>query len=332
MKRRKFISLIGATAVALPLAARAQPLRKVYRVALIFPNPPLADMTGPEPPSPYVRVFQQALRDLGYVEGSNLVLERRSAEGNYERYAEIGAELVQAKMDVIVAANNRGIELLKLVTNSVPIVMAGVLNPVEAGLVASLARPGGNITGFTFDQGPEIETVRLQLLREAVPSADLISFLGTKHEWEILEQTLQTAARRLRVELSPIELVPSRYAEVLPSIAQASGRAILASRNGSHVVNSRIIADFLRAQRLPSMFYWREIAEVGGLMSYSADYKDILRKAAGYVDRILKGANPADMPVQQPTKFELVINSKTAKALGLTIPPSLLVAADEVIE
>lgn len=331
MRRREFITLIGGAA-AWPFAASAQRADRVHRVALIFPNAPVSDMTGPEPVNRYTKAFVHALRDLGYVEGSNLVLERRSAEGKYDRFAEIAAELIQGKIDVIVAANNFAIESLKRLTSTVPIIMAPSIDPVEAGLVESLARPGGNITGFTFDPGPEIEGRRLQLLKEAVPAANRIGFFGTRSEWEKIGKELQTAAQGLGVTIFHLELIPSNYAEAFAGIAGEAGEAILASRNGAHFVNRRLVADISIARRLPGLFAWRDITEAGGLMSYSADYSDTLRRAAGYVDRILKGAKPADLPVQQPTKYELLINLKTAKALGLSVPPTLLARADEVIE
>lgn len=331
MKRREFMGLIGGAA-SWSVGARAQQAGRAYRVALIFPNAPVSDMDGPEPVSRYAKAFVHALRDLGYLEGSNLVLERRSTEGKYERSTEIATELTQSRLDVVVAANNVIIESLKRVTRNVPIIMAPAIDPVEAGLVESLARPGGNITGFTFDPGPEIEGRRLQLLKEAVPAASRIGFLGTKSEWELVGKELQTAAQELRVTIFHLELNPSNYAEAFARTTGEAGEAILASRNGVHYVHRRIAAEVSLTRRLPGLFAWRDITEVGGLMSYSADYSDTLRRAAGYVDRILKGAKPADLPVQQPTKYELLINLKTAKALGLDLPPTLLARADEVIE
>ncbi len=312
-----------------PVVARAQGAGSVRRVALIFPNAPVSDMTGPEPVSRYARAFVRALRDLGYVEGENLVLERRSAEGNYERFAGIAAELTQSKIDVIVSANNLAIEQLKRATNTVPIIMAPAVDPVQAGLVDSLARPGGNITGFTLDPGPGIEGQRLQLLKEAVPSARRIAYFGTKYEWEEHGSELQSAAQGLGVVVFHMELIPSNYAR---SIAAEAGDAILASRNGAHFVNRQLVSEISIKRRLPGSFTWRDITEAGGLMSYSADYSDILRRAARYADRIMKGTKPADLPVQQPTKFELVINLKTAKVLGLSVPTTLLARADDVIE
>jgi putative ABC transport system substrate-binding protein len=332
MRRREFITLLGGATVTRPFAARAQQAGSVHRVALIFPNAALSDMSGSEPTNRYARAFVHALRNLGYAEGSNLVLERRSAEGKYERFAEIAAELIRNKIDVIVAGSNPAIESLKRVTSTVPVVMAPAIDPVEAGLVKSLARPGGNITGFVLDPGPGIEGRRLQLLKEAVPVARRISFLGTKYEWEQVGQDMRAAAKGLGVTVFHAELIPSSYAEAFSLIARDAGEAILGSRNGAHFVNRQLIAKESISRRLPGLFTWRDITEAGGLMSYGADYSDILRGAAGYVDRILKGAKSADLPVQQPTKYELVINLGTAKALGLTVSPTLLARADEVIE
>jgi putative ABC transport system substrate-binding protein len=289
-------------------------------------------MIGPEPVSRYARAFVHALRDRGYVEGSNLVLERRSAEGKYERFTEIAAELIQSKVDVIVAGSNLAIELLKGVTSTVPIIMAPAVDPVGAGLVESLARPGGNITGFTLDSGPGMEARRLQLLKEAAPAARRIGYLGTKYEWEQFGPELQAAAQGLGVTIFHMALITSSYAEAFALAAGEAAEAILASRNGAHFVNRQLVADISITRRLPGLFTWRDITEAGGLMSYGADYSDILRRAAGYVDRVLKGDKPTDLPVQQPTKYELVINLKTAKALDLSMPPTLLARADEVIE
>jgi putative ABC transport system substrate-binding protein len=258
---------------------------------------------------------------------------RRPGKGKYERFDKIVAQLVESKVDIIVGAGNPMAEAARRVTSTVPIVMTAVIEPVETGIVPSLARPGGNVTGFTRDAGSEIEGKRLQVLKEAIPGAARIAYMATKVEWEGPEgERIRTAAQELRVKLAHIEFIPTSYADAFPLIKRVGAQAMIASRNGIHFVHRRLIADFTLSERLPSMYAWREIVEAGGLMSYASDYADVLRRAAGYVDKILNGAKPADLPVEQPAKFELVINLKAAKALGLTIPPTLLASADEVIE
>jgi putative ABC transport system substrate-binding protein len=332
MRRREFIVSVGSAAALWPRAAGAQPAPTVHRVALVFPNAPVSDMAGPYPINRYAKVFVHALRDLGYLEGRNLVLERRSAEGRYERFDAILAELVASKIDVIVAPNTLA-EAARRATSTVPIVLAGVFSPVEHRIVASLARPGGNITGFSFDAGPEIEGKRLQMLKEVAPAATRIAFLGTTSDWESPNGgSVRAVAQVLSLALIHVELNPGRYADAFALITRERPQAIFTSRNGAHFVNRQLLADFALNERIPSTHSWRDIAEAGGLMSYGTDYADILRKTAGYVDKLLNGAKPADLPIEQPTKFELVINLKVAKALGLTVPPSLLARADEVID
>jgi putative ABC transport system substrate-binding protein len=290
-------------------------------------------MAGSDPINRYARVFVHTLRDLGYMEGRNLVLERRSAEGKYERFDAIVAELIASNIDVIIVTNTASAEAAKRRTSTLPIVMAAALvDPVEAGLVASLARPGGNITGFTYDVGPEIEGRRLQLLKEAAPAATRIAFLGTKQDWETpYGASVRAAAQVLGLALINVELTPTHYADAFAVTTRERPQAIFTSRNGIHFVNRQLLAEFTLRERMPSTHAWREIVEAGGLMFYGADFANILGKAAGYVDKILKGAKPADLPIERPTKFELLINARTAKALDLTLSPTLLALADEVI-
>jgi putative ABC transport system substrate-binding protein len=330
VKRRGFLAALGAAASP---AALAQPAAKIYRVGFVFPNAPLADMAGPQPTSRYAAAFVQALRGLGYVEGQNLVLERRSAEGKYDRFQSILAELAASKVDVIVGASDILGEAALRLGLGVPVIVAGLIAPLQNGLVISLARPGGNITGFTFHAGSEIEGGRLQMLIEAVPRARRVAYLATKFEWEGPEGTVvRSTAQTLGVSLLHADFEPTNYASAFDFFTPDKADAIFASRSGSHFVNLQAIATFSLAQRLPSMHAWRDAVEAGALMSYGSDYADILRRAAGYVDAILKGAKPADLPVQQPAKFELLINLKTAKTLGLALPLALLARADEVVE
>ncbi len=334
MERRTFL-LGSVSALAVPLAASAQQAGKVYRVALIFTTSPVAEMDGPEPEHPNARAFVHALRGLGYVEGQNLILERRSAEGRFERFPDIVSELVRLKADVIVTPND-SIVPAKEVTTTVPIVMATSGDPVREGIVQSLARPGGNITGLTGLVGPEIEAKRLELLREALPRVSRVAYFGSKldKEWEgPYGQSVRTAAQVLDVTVMPFEYMPRQYTDPFTLISRARADALFVGPAGAPAFADRgLIVDFATRSRLPSTFGYREAVELGGLMSYGVNYADVFRRAATYVDKILKGVKPADLPVEQPTKFELVINLKTAKALGLTIPPSLLLRADEVIE
>jgi putative tryptophan/tyrosine transport system substrate-binding protein len=332
MRRRTFITLIGA-AVAWPLAAHAQQAGKVYRIGLILTTSPVAEMVGPEPIHPLVRAFVRTLRILGYAEGQNLVLERRSAEGKFERFGEIVAELVGRGIDVIVTVGNEMAIAAKRVTNTVPIVMVTSIDPVAAGIVASLARPGGNLTGFTIHAGPEIEAKRLQLLKEALPRMTRVAFLGTASDWESDEaNNTREAARALGVTVIHAAHSPVHYDDAFNLIGREQPHALFIARNPVSYANRGIVLAFVQERRIPSSSYYRELTEGGALMSYGASVADLFRRAAGQVDKILKGARPRELPVEQPTKFELAINLKTAKALSLEIPPALLISADEVIE
>jgi putative ABC transport system substrate-binding protein len=333
MRRRELIAQI-AGATVWPLAAHAQPTARIYRVGFVFPNATLADMAGPHPANRYAAAFVQALRGLGYLEGQNLVLERRSAEGRYERFQGIVAELAASKVDVIVGASDALAEAGGRAGLAVPIVVAGLIDPLQTGVVASLARPGGNVTGFTFHTGSEIEGRRLQMLVEAVPQARRVAYLGTKLEWEGPDGTaVRTTAQTLGVSLLHADFAATNYAGAFEIFAPPEkADAIFASRSGTHYINGQAIAAFALAQRLPSTHAWRDIVEAGALMSYGSNYADILGRAASYVDAILKGAKPGELPVQQPVKFELIINLRTATTLGLDLPPTLVARADEVIE
>jgi putative ABC transport system substrate-binding protein len=333
VRRRDFIVWLGTSAAALPRAARGQQTEKVYRVGLIARAWPVSTMIGPDPSDRNARAFVHTLRDLGYFEGKNLVLERRSIELRYERSGEIAAELARLGVDVIVTSGNDMTSSVARVAPDVPIVMAVSSGPAEAGLVASLARPAVNITGSTVDVGPEIETKRLEMLKEAVPSASRIAFLGDKRDWERPQgQNVRAAALTLGITLIHVEHSPADYGDALALIIRDQPHALFVARNGLGYANSQLLADFGLQQRLPGAYAFRENVEAGGLLSYGADLSDLYRRAAGYVDKILKGAKPADLPMQQPTRFELIINLKTAKVLGLTMPPTLLARADEVIE
>jgi putative ABC transport system substrate-binding protein len=333
MRRRDFVALAGA-AVCIPRAAKAQQTAaKVYRVGWIYPNAPVSDMAGPDPVQAVARAFVHALRDLGYIEGRNLILERRSAEGRPERYRELVAELLERRVDVLVTATDDMALAAKQLTATAPIVMAACIDPVGTGLVANLARPGGNITGFTTTPGFEIETKRLQMLKEVHPRTERVAFFAPNGAWETqLGKHLQASATTLGLTLLRAEFDPARYSDGLAQLLADRPDAILASSSGAHYVHRDALARFALEHRLPGIYWYRENAVAGGLVSYGASIADQYRRAAGYVDRILKGARPAELPVQQPTRFDLVVNLKTARALGLTMPQTLLAFADEVIE
>ena len=330
MDRRRFLLTSLAGALAAPLAAGAQQAGKVYRVGVIAITP-VARIKS-DPTHYFNSAFRPEMRDRGYVEGQNLVLELRSLEGRMERASEIVAELVRLNVDVIVTTGPEMTRQAKRVTTTVPIVMFSRA-PVEEGLVVSLARPGGNITGVTNDTGPDLEGKRLGLLREGLSKLQQVAYLGTKVDWEGPGGiSIRASARALGLTLFRAEPSPNDYAAAFDLIARKRPDAIIISQDAVHYSHRRLIAEFAARNSLPSMSSYREFVEAGGLMSYGIDTQDIFRRIAIHVDKILKGAKPGDLPIEQPTKFELVINLKTAKALGLTIPPSLLARADQVIE
>ena len=332
MKRREFIALVGGAVIARSPVAAAQSSGNAYRVAIFATRRLVSNVAGLDPINPAYRAFARTMRDLGYVEGQNLVLERWEALEIAERYRVIAADLVRRKFDVIVTVGNVMVLEMKSVTTDVPIVMATSSNPVQAGIVASLARPGGNITGFTSDTGPEFEVKRLQLLKEVLPEATRVAYLGLKSDWESLEgRSIQAAASTLGVTLVHAEQT-SHYFDAFALITRERPHALVVATNLMNYANRQTIADFAVEQQMRGVYPVREFVEAGALMSYGVNLGDLFSRAAGYVDKILKGAKPADLPVQQPTKFELVINLKTAKALGLTIPQSILLRTDEVIE
>jgi putative tryptophan/tyrosine transport system substrate-binding protein len=333
IRRREFIALLGGAAIGcvnIPNALSS----KVYRVGLVFSTSPVAEMTGSEPVHPIARTLVHALRRLGYVEGENLILERRSAEGHFERYREIFADLVRLDVDVIVTVTTPMALEAKAVTRTVPIVMAGTsTNPVEAGVVNSLARPGGNITGISSQASGELGAKRLGLLKECLPEVVRVAYLSTNQDWEApYGLNVRAAAQLLHLTLIPATHTPTDYKDAFALIADSRTDALFVSPDSYQYANRKLIVDFARKIRLPDIHVYSEAAKLGALMSYGVDVPDLYRHAASYVDKILKGAKPADLPIEQPTKYELVINLKTAKAIGLTIPPALLARADEVIE
>ena len=329
LSRRAFVTGLGAV-LAAPLGAEAQQVGRVYRVGLAAILP-VADIES-DPTNPFNRGFRREMRDRGYVEGQNVIVEIRSVEGQMGRAPDVVAELVRLNVDVIVTTSIEVVRQAQRVTSTVPIV-AVVRAPVEEGLVVSLARPGGNITGVTNDTGPDLQGKLLGLLREGVPKVRRVAYLGPRAEWEGPGgMSARAAARAWGLALLLAEPSPNDYTRAFEFIERQRLDAMMISQDVTHYPHRRVIAAFAARRKLPSIGSYREFAEARGLMSYGLDSDDSLRRIAVYVDKILKGAKPADLPIEQPTKFELVINLKTAKALGLTIPQSLLLRADQVIE
>jgi len=314
--------------LAAPLAASAQQPAKVPRIGFLGTSSPSLE-------AHLVEAFRQKLRDLGYIEGQNIAIEYRWAEGQDDRLPDLVAELIRLKADVIVTTGTPGTLAATRTTKTIPIVMASSGNPVESGIVASLARPGGNVTGFTI-QAPELAGKRLELLKEVVPRLSRVAVLWNPANpalHPVLEET-RLAASTLRLTLQPVVEVrrADEFEDNFAKIARARPRALVVLVDRLLLAHRARIVGFAASKRLPGMYGYREYVEAGGLMSYAPSNIDLFRGAAVYVDKILKGTGPADLPVQQPTRFELVINLKTAKALGLTIPQSVLIRADQVIQ
>jgi putative tryptophan/tyrosine transport system substrate-binding protein len=320
VRRREFIALLGSAA-ALPLAARAQHAAKMPRIGIIDD-------------APMWRSFRQALRELGYVEGQNIAYEYRYGDGVPDRLAIVAAELVRRPVDVIATFGTPPTQAAKEATATIPIVMVGVGDPVRAGLVASLARPGGNITGNTV-LSPDLGPKRLQILREAVPNATRVAYLANSDNASsvatIAEMKIATPAAGM--VLIPVEV--RSVADFDPAFAamlRERPDAVMVTNDPFHQIHVSRIIEFLANNRLPGMFQNKENVAAGGLMSYGASVPDLFRRAAGYVHRILQGTKPADLPVELPTKFDLAINLRTAKALGLELSPTFIARADAVIE
>ena len=311
-----------------PLAAEAQSAGKVYRIGFIL-------TAAPDEAGHLVKALDEGLRELGYVEGRNIVFERRFAEGKQERLPPLAAELVRLNVDIIVTGSNPVIAAVKQATAKIPVVMAASRDPVGSGFVASVARPGGNITGLANDPAPEILGKNLELLKEAIPRASRVALL-----WNPVppgagtyRNAVESAARKLGVTLQPVEVrgrnefegaFAAMVRERADGVVVIPDAVLFSARNQVALLAAR--------HRLPAMYFQREHAEAGGLMSYGSNLAHQFRRAAVYVDKILRGAKPGDLAVEQPTNFELVINLKTAKALGLTIPQTLLLQAAQVIE
>jgi putative tryptophan/tyrosine transport system substrate-binding protein len=327
--RRAFIMLLGGAAAARPLAARAQQPPKVWRIGLLQGASRSAS-------SGLYAAFVQGMRDLGYTEGKDFVIEWRSVEGRYEQIPEVAAEFVRAKVDVIVTALTAALPTLKQAITTIPIVMATSTDPVGNGLVASLVHPGGNMTGLagsSDDSAPK----QLELLATVVPNVSRIGLLGNPNSTTyhpVLKSAQDAARKKASLSLVPIEVRSPQ--EIENAFAAAVGKervqAVMAAGDAVLFQQRQQIAELALRNHLPSMFPQREYAAAGGLMSYGENLADFFRRAASYVDKIFKGAKPGELPIEQPTRFHLVINRKTADALGVTIPAHLYIFADEVIE
>jgi putative ABC transport system substrate-binding protein len=331
MRRRDF--LVGLLFAAAVPSVPAQEQAKQHRIAIIATGP-VSRIHDPQVTA--FHAFFEELRRLGDVEGENLTVDPYSGGGRPGGYAELADEVVKRNPDVIVASTNAITQAVRAAANATPIVWIGG-DPVQAGFATSLARPGGNITGVTVNAGDEIWGKRLQILKEAVPSASKIGFLTTQtaSPSAAAEQLLQEASRRLQVSLINMRVENSTLPEiqrVFTGIMHDPPDAIIVQSIGDLIARRQLIVELVEKSRLPTMYPWRDYVEAGGLMTYAADFAELFRRMADDVHQILNGAKPGDIPIYQPTKFELVVNLKAANAIGFTIPPSLLARADEVIE
>ena len=328
MDRRAFISTLAGGLLAAPLAAEAQQAGKVWRIGVLLPAEPAS------PTEPSTVAFRQGLRDLGYVEGQNVAVEYRYAHGKAGLYAELVGQLVRLKVDIMVVGSGTATLAAKNATHTIPIVFVAAGDPIGEGLVPSLSRPGGNVTGFSQKPGGDFFGKWAELLKEAAPGISRVGLLREAGNpfTALYVKDFQTATRALGLTPQVLEV---RELQELDGVLATISR----QRGGSLIVEAALffphrsqVTDLALKYRLPAIYSWRLFAEAGGLMSYGTSLPDLWRRAATYVDKIFRGAKPADLPVEEPTKFELVINLKPAKALGLTIPQSLLLRADQVIE
>jgi putative tryptophan/tyrosine transport system substrate-binding protein len=328
MDRRRFFGAVAGSLLPVPLAGLAQQAGKMYRIGYL--GAAYASAPGSER---RVAAFRKGLRELGYVEGTNVIIDFRWAEGDSDRLADLARELVRLRVDVLVTQGMTATRAAQEATSTTPIVMLAIGDAIGAGLVASLARPGGNVTGSTF-QGPQLYAKQVELLKQVIPRLARVAVLvnpnnpGNRGTIKVMEDTAQT----MKVALTEIDARgPAEFDGAFRAMAQNRVDAVVVSADAVLVANAGAIADLAIRQHLPAASGW-EFAESGGLLGYGPNIYELYSRAPRFVDKILRGAKPADLPVEQPTKFELVINLKTAKALGLTIPQSLLLRANEVIE
>jgi putative tryptophan/tyrosine transport system substrate-binding protein len=329
MRRREFIALVSGAA-AWPVCAQVQQALHSHRIVIVGLSLP-SDMNEKGNPG-YPELFAE-LRRLGYIEGHNLIVERYSAWGLKDPVSELAASVARQKPDLILAGTARLVRALKLATTAIPIV--GVMtDPVAWGIVESLSRPGGNITGVNFDAGIEIYGKQLELLKELLPQSS-VGYLTSRGLWEgghPADAAVREAAQHLGISLFGAILESAQEAEYRRIFAEKGVAGILVSVHSENLIRRKLVVELATASRLPTLYPYREYVELGGLISYGSSIAEFYRRAAGQIDQILQGGKPGDMPIQQSNKFELVINLKTAKALGITVPPTLLARADEVIE
>jgi putative tryptophan/tyrosine transport system substrate-binding protein len=327
VRRRGFITLLAGAAAAWPLAARAQQAGKVWRIGLL-------SGASREPTSSNYEAFLQGMRELGYVEGRDFVMEYRFADGKYERFPELAAELVRLKVDVLVTGTAAAIRTLQRATTTIPIVLAYSTDPAGNGFVASLARPGGNITGLS-GSSDDTSPKQLELVTTVIPTASRIGLLGNPASptFAGVRTGAEIAAQKVGLTIVPVEARnPEEIDSAFAEFDRQRVQAFIAAGDAVFFTHRQRIAELALSNRLPSMFPQREYAAAGGLMSYGENLSGFFRRAASFVDKILKGAKPGDLPIEQPTRFNLVINRKTADALGVTIPAQLYIFAEEVIE
>ena len=326
--RRALLIALGASALAAPLASFAQQQpAKIPRIGLLSPF-------SPSDTALWHQAFGQGLRDLGWVEGKNISIEYRYAEGRNDRLPDLAAELVRLKVDVIVTSGAPAAIAAKQATITIPIVMAQVNDPVGLGLIASLGKPGGNITGLA-NLHSDLGAKQLELLKEAAPKTSRVAILWNPANpgAALIVRHMQHGAQALGMTLLPVEVRdPSEVESAFATMTRERANALSLPPDPVFLPFGKRIVELVARNRLPAMYGWRELVEAGGLMAYGPSIPDMFRRAAGYVDKILKGAKPANLPIEQPTKFELVVNMKTAKALGIKIPNSILLRADKVIE
>ena len=333
MRRREFLIILVLSAMT-PCAHAQQP-GKLYRIAIVSPSAPVAEMTDTGIPT--FSALLKELRRLGYVEGQNIVVERYSGAGRTEHYSELANEVVRHQPDLILTISSRMARNFKAATTTIPIV--GLMaDPVASGIIESLAHPGGNITGISSDAGPEIWGKRLDLLREAAPGTSRVGFLASRSVWESPYNVagLRVAAQRMGISLvgPPLEgaLQEQEYRRVFEAMLQGHADALIVSDQAENFTYRRLIVELAATNELPAIYPYREQVEAGELMAYAPDLLDVYRRAAGYIDQILKGTKAGEIPIYLAVKFDLVISMKAAKAIGLTIPPALLLRADEIIE
>ena len=331
MKRREFIASIGAVSIA-PRAAWSQQSAKMYRIAMMHPSHPVAELTE-RSSFGYYREFFQTLRQLGLVEGQNLVIERFSAEGRVDNYPNLARDAAASNPDLVFVSGVSLVHALKQVTSIIPIVVL-TSDPVRQGIAASIARPAGNITGVSIDTGPELWAKRLQLLRELVPKISKLGIVALRTNPE--GTPIQGAAEKAGITVVGPSFVDDgsdeEYRKIFATVSQAGVDALFVDGTPVHIPKRQLIGELAAKYRIPTIYPFRLFVEAGGLVSYGIDLVEIFRQAARVVDQVLKGAKPADIPFYQPTKFEFVINRTAAREIGLTVSEPLLARADEVIE